>query len=188
VATNVRDAGCVLELCCTVQEREFFVKTNSCGLMGVLSVLAMASVVSSAFAGMVDVAASGPIPKQPTLNQWTAGLTPPVSARAGSPNSENTWAPQRTSSTPNDQESNPDSGDSGHVLVLARGVSFSLPHAAVNLSSAEGDSSRARKFASNPARTGHDDARALALPDALRMFPLGAAVAAVAIRRMQRVK
>jgi hypothetical protein len=149
-----------------------------------LSVLATASAVSSTFAGMVDVAASGAIPAQPGVGQWT--FRAPLSDHAAQ-NDRDIWGGDPTSNrTREDLAASSQSHTSGGlILYVPRPGSFppvvqgALPTPDASLPQSGGSSS-------NPVGPRDDDARALALPDAIHMFPMGAAVAAFAIRRMRR--
>jgi len=167
------------------KEREVFVNMNSRRLVGVLSALATASLVSSTFGGMVDVA--GAIPAEHVSTQWAAG--PTLAKGAGHLQCVNIWATASVSEEPFDEQlaSSPNFGNSGCILDLTRRASFTLPGIAADSSAATMDSPRRPGDpSSSSGGIEEDDARALALPDAVHMFPLGALLAALAIRRMQR--
>jgi len=156
-------------------------------LVGVLSVFATGWGVPSSFAGTVDVAipiAGGP----------TASLSLPIFERVCPEPAcgelvepvESAWPTCGLDAWEIRETSYGDPLDAGHILNLAHRTLTSSGFAAATSRSEVDSADAAGNVPTGPSRTGENDARALALPDAVRMFPLGAVVAALAIRRMRR--
>jgi len=169
---------------------------NARRLVGVLSVLAAASAVSSTFAGTVDVAASEALCAEHTNPQWPVGLAQPLAKRGGPGDHLDILETQSVSlDEPGDSfdwlrtgpfdtlRTGSNNSDGALILDLARRSTYTSPAASAGQPTAGIDSPERGGLAASLA---DDNARALALPDALRMFPLGALVAGLAIRRMQR--